>query len=220
MLINIGPHQDTWWEETILGRPTGQFDVHVCIQQQVLSFQVAVNDVVSVAVIHSCQNLPELLSGFIFTHTAKRCQEVCRVRTYLGQNSCQNMVNSVMVNSALTEHFSVLCILCHDVQHVFGLHDLRGIKGEKKELELGRWQQPMIMHFKCISLKSSLPGNIFWRQSPTLSYFLTNMSHTNHMTFWWYTVLCNPAVSHFLIACCFKYHNTVNIHTQPYIRWK
>lgn len=88
------------------------------------------------------------------------------------------MVNSVRVNSALTEHFSVLCILCHDVQHVFGLHDLRGIKGEKKELELGRRQQLLIMHLKCISLKSSLPGNIFWPQTPTLKYFLTNVSHT------------------------------------------
>lgn len=29
-------------------------------------------------------------------------------------------------DATLTKHFSVLCILSHDVQHVFGLHDLRG----------------------------------------------------------------------------------------------
>lgn len=31
----------------------------------------------------------------------------------------------------LTKHFSILCILRHDVQHVFGLHDLR--EREKRE---------------------------------------------------------------------------------------
>lgn len=128
------------------------------------------------------------------------------------------MVNSVRVNSALTEHFSVLCILCHNVQHVFGLHDLRGIKGEKKELELGRRQQLLIMHFKCISLKSSLPGNIFWPQTPHLG-ILPYKPYQPH-DLWWYTLLCNPAVSHLLTACYFIYHNTVNIHTQYYIRWK
>lgn len=69
-MIHIGQHRDTREEKTVSGRPTGQFDVHVCIQQQVLSFQIAVNDVVSVAVVHGCQDLPELLSGLIFAHAA------------------------------------------------------------------------------------------------------------------------------------------------------
>lgn len=47
---------------------TSQFDVHVGIQQQVLSFEVAVDDVVSVAIVHRCQNLPKLLSRLALTH--------------------------------------------------------------------------------------------------------------------------------------------------------
>lgn len=73
ILIKTTVHYDTRLEETISGWPTGQFDVHVCIQQQVLSFQVAVNDVVSMAVVHGCQNLPERRSRLIFAHAAVRC---------------------------------------------------------------------------------------------------------------------------------------------------
>lgn len=29
-------------------------------------------------------------------------------------------------------YFSILCILCHNVQHVFGLHDLRETQSEKE----------------------------------------------------------------------------------------
>lgn len=51
-------------------RPTGQFDVHVGIQQQVLGFEVAVNDVMPVAVVHGREDLPELLPRLVFTHAA------------------------------------------------------------------------------------------------------------------------------------------------------
>lgn len=43
-----------------------------------------------------------------------------------------SIFTSTLKNTALTKHFSVLCILCHNVQHVFGLHDLREM--EQKEL--------------------------------------------------------------------------------------
>lgn len=44
---------------------TRQLDVHVAIQQQILSLEVPVHDVMAVAVLHGRQNLPELLPCFI-----------------------------------------------------------------------------------------------------------------------------------------------------------
>lgn len=49
---------------------TGQFDVHVGIQEQVLGFEVTVDDVVPVAVVDGCKNLPKFLPRFRFAHAA------------------------------------------------------------------------------------------------------------------------------------------------------
>ena len=44
------------------------------------------------------------------------------------ENSIKPMRNQEF---QLTEHLSVLCVLRHNVQHVFGLHDLKKIIGTK-----------------------------------------------------------------------------------------
>lgn len=55
---------------------TCKFDVHVCVQQQVLGLEVSVDDVVAVAVVDGCEDLPELLACLGFVHASIRCQEV------------------------------------------------------------------------------------------------------------------------------------------------
>lgn len=59
---------------------TCEFDVHVGVQQQVLSLEVSVDDVVVVAVIDGCEDLPELLACLGFAHASVRRQVVCRGR--------------------------------------------------------------------------------------------------------------------------------------------
>lgn len=51
-----------------------QLDVHVAVQQQVLGLEVPVDYVVAVAVLHSRQDLPELLPGFTLAEVPVRCQ--------------------------------------------------------------------------------------------------------------------------------------------------
>lgn len=59
---------------------TCQFDVHVHVQQQVLGLEVSVDDVVAVAVLDGCEDLPELLARLGFAHASVRGQVVCRGR--------------------------------------------------------------------------------------------------------------------------------------------
>lgn len=62
----------------LVAAPTCQFDVHVGVQQEVLSLQVPMDNVMAVTVIHGRQDLPELLPRLDFTHPAVRSQIICR----------------------------------------------------------------------------------------------------------------------------------------------
>lgn len=120
-------------------------------------------------------------------------------------------------NRALTKHFSVLCILCHNVQHVFGLHDLRERNGAKRvstNWVMGNWWCWRGIHFffhKSFSAPGSSGHETFSDHKTPFSYFPINLFHTHqHRGFPWYTLLHNPAVSDFLHAfiACFKYKQT------------
>lgn len=56
---------------------TCDLDVHVAIQQQILSLQVPVDDVAVVTILHRRQDLPELSPGLELTETAVLRQVVC-----------------------------------------------------------------------------------------------------------------------------------------------
>lgn len=74
------------------GGLTSKFDIHISIQQEIFSLEVAVNNVVPVAVVHCCQNLPKLFACLIFTHTALWGQVVCREKIFQCRSTFQTEV--------------------------------------------------------------------------------------------------------------------------------
>lgn len=74
-LLNVWPCVQNW-VTALYPMPTCQFDVHVGVEKQVLRFEVAVDNVVTVTVVHCRQNLPELLAGFCFAQSAIGCKVV------------------------------------------------------------------------------------------------------------------------------------------------
>lgn len=59
---------------------TCNLDVHVAIQQQILCFQVPVDDVAVMTILHRRQDLPKLPPGLQLTETPMLCQVVCNHR--------------------------------------------------------------------------------------------------------------------------------------------
>lgn len=111
-------------------------DVHVCIEQQVLSLQVSVDDAALVAVLHGWQNLPELSPCFSLTQPPMASQVIWKCSH---RDKCCGMpvTFSFLVRVAKREAICVAVVCC-----ICRISDFTSIKLHKRQ-RLQRTEKPL-----------------------------------------------------------------------------